>query len=73
MMYWTSVLFVGHISLPILAGLAFVISPMLPKRPRIQGKTPDDLAASSENIPTENLGGDQVVSPNSVELDKKKA
>merc|ERR1711990_163786 len=73
MMYWTSVFFVGHISLPILAGLALVISPMIPKRPRIRGKTSDDLAASPENIQTENLGGDQVVSPNSVELDKKKA
>ena len=73
MMYWTSVFFVGHISLPILAGLALVISPMIPKKPRIQGKTTDDLVASSESIPTENLGGDQVESKNSVELDKKKA
>ena len=73
MMYWTSVFFVGHISLPILAGLALVISPMIPKKPRIQGKTTDDLVASPENIPTKNLGSDQVESQNSVELDKKKA
>jgi len=70
MMYWTSVFFVGHISLPILAGLALVISPMIPKRAKIQGTTP---VASPENISTENLGSDQVGSQNSVELDKKKA
>ena len=70
MMYWTSVFFVGHISLPILAGLALVISPMIPKRTKLQGTTP---VASPENISTENLGGDQVGSQNSVELDKKKA
>jgi len=69
MMYWTSVFFVGHISLPILAGLALIISPMIPKRPTIQRTTPDIL----ENISPDNLRSEQVESRKSVELlDQKK-
>ena len=73
MMYWTSVFFVGHISLPILAGLALIILPMIPKRPKIERTTPDDLVASPENLSTDNLGSNnQVECQKSVELDKKK-
>ena len=67
-MYWTSVFFVGHISLAILAGLALIISPMISKKPKVQQK--DDLNASPENLSTENLRGGE--DQKSVELDKKK-
>jgi len=66
-MYWTSVLFVGHLSLPILAGLALAISPMIPKKPKVQQK--DDLNASPENLSTENLRGGE--DQKSLQLDKK--
>ena len=66
-MYWTSVFFVGHISLPILAGLALAISPLIPKKTKVQQK--DDLNASPENLSTETLGGGE--NQKSVELDKK--
>lgn len=73
MMYWTSVFFVGHISLPILAGIALMISPMIPKRPKIERTAPDDLVASPENLSTDKLGSNnQVECQKSEELDKKK-
>ena len=66
-MYWTSVLFVGHLSLPILAGLALAISPLISKKPKVQQK--DDLNASPENLSTENLRGGE--DQKSLQLDKK--
>ena len=73
MMYWTSVFFVGHISLPILAGIALMISPMIPKRPKIERTAPDDLVTSPENLSTDKLGSNnQVECQKSEELGKKK-
>ena len=73
MMYWTSVFFVGHVSLPILAGVALMISPMIPKRPKIERTAPDDLVTSPENLSTDKLGSNnKVKSQKSEELDKKK-
>ena len=66
-MYWTSVLFVGHLSLPILAGLALAISPLISKKPKVQQK--DDLNASPENLSTETLRGGK--DQKSLQLDKK--
>ena len=72
MMYWTSVFFVGHLSLPALAGLAFFISPMIPKRPSVRSSTQDDIVVSPENLSSESFKSNLVQDQKSVELDKKK-
>jgi len=59
MMYWTSVFFVGHVSLPILAGLALAIAPVIPKRPKVQEGPSEDLGASPENLSAESFKSNQ--------------
>jgi hypothetical protein len=39
-MYWTSVYFVGHLSLPVLAMLAVAMEPLLPERELQAGGKP---------------------------------
>merc|ERR1712013_384084 len=59
MMYWTSVFFVGHVSLPILAGMALAIAPVIPKRPKVQEGPSEDLGASPENLSAESFKSNQ--------------
>lgn len=40
LMYWTSVYFVGHLSLPVLAVLAVALEPLLPRREQQAGGAP---------------------------------